>query len=269
MVELFSKDIHDQNRRSSKGNQLKFERDGFWYKADYLGYEGLAETVIARLLSFSTLDPSEYVDYDPEEILYNGLVFTGCKSRDFTSGWQLITLERLLSQVYGHGLNQVVYAIQDHAERLRTMVSLVERVTGLRDFGPYMAKVLTVDTLFLNEDRHSHNLAVLTNNLHAFRLCPLFDHGASLLSYIRLDYPTDRDPLEMIHSVRPKTFCESFEEQLDIAEQLYGQQIHFSFTYADVKDVLDQIQIYAPEIRKRILDIIMEQRRRYSYLFNE
>ena len=78
MVELFSKDIHDQNRRSSKGNQLKFERDGFWYKADYLGYEGLAETVIARLLSFSTLDPSEYVDYDPEEILYNGQVFTGC-----------------------------------------------------------------------------------------------------------------------------------------------------------------------------------------------
>ena len=269
MIELFSNDIHDQNRRSSKGNQLKFERDGFWYKADYLGYEGLAETVISRLLSFSTLQPSEYVAYDTEEILYNSQVFTGCKSRDFTDGWQLITLERLLSQVYGHGLNQVVYAIEDHTERLRTMVNLVERVTGIRDFGPYMAKTLTVDAFFLNEDRHSHNLAVLTDSRHTFRLCPLFDHGASLLSDTRLDYPTGRDPLELISTAHPKTFCDSFEEQIDIAEKLYGHQIRFSFKYADVKAVLDQAAVYPPEIRQRVLDIIMEQRRRYRYLFSD
>lgn len=267
MIELFSKDIHDQDRRSSKGNQLKFERDGFWYKADYLGYEGLAETVVSRLLSFSTLDPSEYVEYETEEIRYNDQIFTACKSRDFTNGWQLITLERLLYQVYGHGLNQVVYAIQDHTERLRTMVSLVERVTGLRNFGPYMAKTLTVDSLFLNEDRHAHNLAVLTNNQQKFRLCPLFDHGAALLSDTKLDYPVSKDPLTLISSAHPKTFCETFEEQIDIAEKLYGQQIQFSFAYADVKAILDQAVIYPSEIRQRVLDIIMEQRRKYSYLF--
>ena len=43
MVELFSGDFHQPERRSSKGNQLKFVRDGIWYKADYLGYEGLAD----------------------------------------------------------------------------------------------------------------------------------------------------------------------------------------------------------------------------------
>lgn len=268
MVELFSGDFRQPNRRSSKGNQLKFVRDGIWYKADYLGYEGLAETMISGLLHFSSLDSSEYVDYDTEELLYNNQAFTGCRSRDFTHGWQLITLERLLSLVYSRSLSQIVYAIEDHTERLRTLVSLVERATGLHDFGPYMAKTLTVDSLFLNEDRHAHNLAVLTRELKEFRLCPLFDHGAGLLSDTRLDYPLGRDPLQMISSVQPKTFCESFEEQLEIAEKLYGRQIHFSFSWHEVKYLMDKAEIYSPEIRQRVTDIIMEQRRRYSYLFS-
>ena len=268
MIELFSTEFHQENRRSSKGNQLKFERNEIWYKADYLGYEGLAETVISKLLHYSSLDTSEFVDYDTEEILYNGQVFTGCRSHDFTDGWQLITVERLLSLKYGRSLNQVVYAITDHTERLKTMVDLVERATGLRNFGPYMAKTLTVDSFFLNEDRHAHNLAVLTDNRQTFRLCPLFDHGAGLLSDTQLDYPIGRDPLQMISAARPKTFCESFDEQMDIAEKLYGEQIRFSFDYHTVKTILDQAPIYPEEVRQRVLDIIMEQRRRYTYLFH-
>lgn len=267
MIELFSTDFQQSDRKSSKGNQLKFARDGFWYKADYLGYEGLAETVVSKLLCFSGLSPDEFIDYTPEEILYNGQVFSGCRSRDFTGGWQIVTLERLLSGVYGRSVNQVVYAIGDHTERLRTLVQLVERATGLTGFGTYMAKILTVDTLFLNEDRHAHNLAVLTKGPGIFRLCPLFDHGAGLLSDTRLDYPLGRDPLEMIAGVKPKTFCESFEEQLEIAEKLYGQPLHFTFGYGEAKSAVDQAENYPPEIRQRVLDIVMEQRRRYAYLF--
>ena len=269
MIELFSRDIHLQNRRSSKGNQLKFEKNGIWYKADYLGYEALAETVIAKLFRFSDLDPSEYVNYDLEEISYNRQVFHGCKSPDFTDGWQLITLERLLEQQYGQGLNRIVYAIENHTERLKTMVDLVQRASNLQGFGPYMAKMLTVDSLFLNEDRHSHNLAVLTNEHGEYKLCPLFDHGAALLSDTLLDYPMGRDPLELIPAARPKTFCDSFAEQLDIAEKLYGQQIRFSFGYNDVKEILDRAIIYPAGVRQRVLDIIMEQKRKYPYLFTE
>ena len=50
MVELFSRDIRDDGRQSSKGNQLKWETDGIWYKADYMGYEGLSEYVVSELL---------------------------------------------------------------------------------------------------------------------------------------------------------------------------------------------------------------------------
>lgn len=35
-----------QIRQSSKGNQLKWENKGVWYKADYTGYEGLSEYLI-------------------------------------------------------------------------------------------------------------------------------------------------------------------------------------------------------------------------------
>ena len=39
MVELFENQLKDFSRQSSKGNQLKWEHDGIWYKADYTGYE--------------------------------------------------------------------------------------------------------------------------------------------------------------------------------------------------------------------------------------
>ncbi len=267
MTELFSRDIRTTDRRSSKGNQLKFLRDGIWYKVDYLGYEGLAEYAVSRLLHYSDLKETEIVDYEPEQVTYNGQVFNACKSRDFSEGWQMITLERLFIQIYGRGFNQAVYAIGDHAERLKTMVELVERATGLYSFGSYMAKLLTVDTLFLNEDRHAHNLAVLTKNMNEFRLCPIFDNGAALLSDTALEYPMGRDPLEMIPRVRPKTFCEDFDEQVDIAESLYGDQIHFSFTYNDVREILDRAAQYSSEARQRVLEIIMSRKNKYGYLF--
>ena len=99
MIELSGSDYI--GHPSSRGNQLKFKRDGYWYKMDYLGYEGLAEFTVSELLRFSDLSPDEYVRYRPEQMVYNGNVFNGCCSRDFTDGWQLITLERLFEQAYG------------------------------------------------------------------------------------------------------------------------------------------------------------------------
>ena len=57
MIELFEQNERMQNRQSSKGNQLKWENEGIWYKADYTGYEGMAEYMISHLLIKSTLKP--------------------------------------------------------------------------------------------------------------------------------------------------------------------------------------------------------------------
>ena len=129
-----------------------------------------------------------------------------------------------------------------------------------------MSKMLTIDSFFLNEDRHTHNIAVLTNGDGEFKLAPIFDNGAGLLSDTVMEYPLSKDAVRMIDNVRSKTFCDSFEEQLDIAEELYGQQIRFTFNYNDVKGVVDKADIYSEEIRFRVIEIIMQMRRRYEYL---
>ena len=55
MIHLFEQNIEKTDRQSSKGNQLKWENQGIWYKADYTGYEGLADSdagdIVSKFLS--------------------------------------------------------------------------------------------------------------------------------------------------------------------------------------------------------------------------
>lgn len=269
MIRLREENWMFPDRKSSKGNQLKFERDGIWYKADYMGYEGLAEYTVSQLLCYSTLKTEEFVQYEPEQIAYEDSVFNGCSSRDFLGGWQLITLERLFQQLYGKGLNSIIYAVPDHTERLKVMAEQVERATGIRHFGEYLAKLLTIDVLFLNEDRHTHNIAVMTNDRKEFRLCPVFDNGACLLSDTTMDYPLGKDCLTLMKRAKPKTFCDDFSEQMDITEALYGEQIRFTFGYHEVQSIVDRVDWYSREIRQRVIDLVMSRRNTYQYLFDE
>ncbi|WP_035790553.1 hypothetical protein, partial [Butyrivibrio sp. FC2001] len=118
MIELFEKDKKDFNRKSSKGNQIKWEKDDIWYKADYTGYEGLAEYVISHLLMKSSLDEDEFVVYEQEEIRYKTQTYMGVSCRDFLrKGEQLITLERLFQNVYGTGANSMIYSVSEHEDR--------------------------------------------------------------------------------------------------------------------------------------------------------
>ena len=267
MVTLSDNELKMPGRKSSKGNQLKFEKDGIWYKADYLGYEGFAEYVISGLLAHSDLNRDEYVTYNLDRISYNGQVFNGCASRDFTDGWQLVTLERLFKQSYGSGLNHMIYSIEDHTERLEMLVEQVERLTGIEDFGQYMCKVLTVDALFLNDDRHTHNIAVLTDGQGHYKPSPIFDNGAGLLSDTMLEYPMNRDVLELIDLAQPKTFCDDFAQQLEIAENLYGRTISFDYDYNDISNMVKDITDYSEDIRQRVIEVVMQTRRKYQYLF--
>jgi len=268
MIELFERDIKFDGRQSSKGNQLKWESEGIWYKADYTGYEGLTEYMVSHLLEYSNLDPEEFVRYEPEQISYKSQVLNGAKSRNFLDGdWQIITLERLFESFFGKGLNYSVYKIADERDRLRFLVDQTERITGLDNFGVYMNKLFTIDAFFLNEDRHTHNIAVLMDGDRRFKLCPIFDHGAGLLSDTTLDYPIGGEIYELIDSVKAKTICPDFEKQLEISEGLYGQNLRFHFTKKDVTGLLEQAVIYPETVRSRVEKVIFEQMRRYPYLF--
>ena len=267
MVELFEKDLKDDGRKSSKGNQLKWETGGVWYKADYTGYEGLSEYIVSGLLASSSLTAGEFVEYSLETIKYRAQFFNFFKSLDYSGGWQVITLERLFKNNYGTSLNSGIYAIEDHIERLRYLVNQVERATGLKNFGKYMSKMLTIDAVFLNEDRHTHNISILWNGYDKYRLCPFYDHGAALLSDTTLDYPLGFDIFANLDEVRAKTICTSFDEQVEIAESLYGRNITFSWGNKEIDRLLSGTGIYSTEIISRVRDLLSERRRKYSYLF--
>ncbi len=270
MIELFEQDMRTNDRQSSKGNQLKWENQGHWYKADYTGYEGLAEYMISHLLQKSSLQDSEYALYDLEQIKYKTTVYNGVRSRNFlTDDWQIVTLERLVKQFFNESLYQSVFRITETEERLRFLVNQVERITGLRDFGIYMNKLLTIDALFLNEDRHTHNIAVLMNGRGEFAYCPMFDHGAGLLSDITQDYPLGNDLYGLLDEVRAKTISMDFEEQLIASEKLFGAHLTFSFTKQDIRMLLQEAVIYSEEVRSRVEQILYQQMRKYEYLFDK
>lgn len=270
MVELFEQNIRTNERQSSKGNQLKWENEGIWYKADYTGYEGLAEYMISHLLRKSTLAEDEFVCYDLEKIKYGTVIYNGVKSKNFLKeDWQIITLERLFKNFFGESLYQSLYRIPEHEERLRFLVQQVERMTGLQNFGVYMNKMLTIDAIFLNEDRHTHNIAVLMNGRGEYAYCPIFDHGAGMLSDTTMDYPLSGDTYALMDQVQAKTICSEFDEQLDLSEALYKGNLKFHFTKKDVIELLANAEEYSEEIRKRVETILFAQMRKYAYLFSK
>jgi len=148
-------------------------------------------------------------------------------------------------------------------------VQQVERMTGLRNFGIYINKLLTIDAFFLNEDRHTHNIAVLMNGKRGTtRYCPIFDNGAGLLSDTTMDYPLSGDVYALMDSVQSKTICGEFDEQLDISEALYKTNLKFQFTKKDVTELLADAKDYSDEIRNRVEMIIFAQMQKYTYLFS-
>ena len=268
MAELFEQYIKKLSRQSSKGNQLKWENEGVWYKADFLGYEGLSEYVISHLLKKSTLKEKEFVLYNLEEIHYKTTVYNGVRSDNFLEdGWQLITLERLYKNFTGESLYKTIFTIEDHEKRFEFLVKQIEHFTGLKNFGIYLNKLFTIDAFFLNEDRHMHNMAVLMNGDGEFAYCPIFDNGAGLLSDEKQDYPLGEDAYELMKQAQAKSICFDFDEQLDISEKICKGNLKFTFTREEVDELIDNAVIYSEEERERVRAIIYAQMRKYAYLW--
>lgn len=254
---------------SSKGNQNKWFFEGSWYKEDSLGYEALAEVLVSRLLCKTNAE--EFVAYEYEQIERNRKQYHGCKSGDFLlpEDDKLISVERLIQAYKGESAAKSIARLETTEERIRYIVENIEGITGLKHFGNYLRKILTVDALFLNEDRHFHNIAVIQKKDGTFRECPLFDHGASLFSDIKNDYPLEMDLEECFIKIQAKPFSRTFDEQLDACELLYGGFVFRAwFTMKDVEEALEGFRhIYEERILVRVREIMGQQMRKYAYLF--
>ena len=116
---------------TSEGTQIKYRKDGFWYKKDNRGHEGRAEYLVSKFMEFTSLKTSEYVTY--EEGTINGS--SGCRSRNFLTGEEeLITFYRLYYNEVGKDLSKVIGNMDTMEERIEYVVSFIKESCVNRHF---------------------------------------------------------------------------------------------------------------------------------------
>ena len=253
---------------TSKGNQIKLEAGGIWYKADYLGYEGAAEFLCSKILEYSNVD--DYVDYDLCTMTINGQKYNACQSYNFLEeGTEIITADRL----FKNAVTSEFPAVLDKMslkDRIEYFVENVEKYTKIPDFGKELTKMLEFDQLTLNDDRHFNNIAFIRDENDNYEMTPLFDNGGAFLSDIRTSYPLEKSIYGLIHDVQGKPFSPDFDKQVDVLHAMYGQQLEidnsFHFKEEDLQKLRKQ---YGEKVFSRVNDIWKQQQYRYPEYFRE
>ena len=259
MIEIYnSLDKEIKLNNPSKGNQPKINMGDFWYKLDFLGYEGASEFVASEILKHSNI--KHYVEYKMEDILYNDVTKSACVSKNFLKeGQRIVTVEEMFRKVLGKP-SFLVLENMSVREKIKYTVDFVEKCTGLENFGEYVTTLLEFDMLIFNEDRHLHNIAVLKNSDGSFEYCPIFDNGAAFFSDTHQDYPLSKTFGNCVRSIKAKPFSSSFEKQVKEAESLYGEQIEFEKGFTFSEDVIVSIKNnYGESISKRIANAFTYQ----------
>lgn len=268
-INLDGYDLIDTKATSSKGNQQKWLVDNLWYKADHMGYEALCEVVISKLLQKSNVN--DFVIYQPIKIEFNDRAFNGCYSKNFKNkNESIVTLERLSKSWLTNSMAKELLKYDTPEDKIKHTVDFIEKVTNLKNVGAYITMMLELDAFFLNEDRHTNNIAfILNDETNEYRFCPYFDFGLSLLADTTYDFPLDLDIYKGIEKIKAKPFSNDFDTQTEAATKLYGDQLKLSFTNADIENAFDEIKdYYSAEIIARAKNLLYNQKHKYGYMFN-
>ena len=254
-VKLFTNDKVAET--SSKGNQEKwFDKDtNKWYKLDQFGYEALSETLISNLLKKSNIKdtPFNFAKYKMEKLKVHGRERTGCSSDNFLKdGESIITLSHLFSRNLGSSLKTALEKLSSVKKRIQYIAEETAKITGLKEFPQYLTLLFEIDALFLNDDRHLNNIAVIEEN-GKYSYCPIFDNGAALLSNTQFS-PMDIQPKGLIKDVVARPFNTNFTRQMNTARELYGRQLIMpQLTTQDIISKLKPLLEYYPERDRGII----------------
>lgn len=267
-INLDNYSLIDTKSTSSKGNQQKWLVNNFWYKADHMGYEGLCEVVVSELLKKSNI--TDFAEYFPTKIEFSGRKLNGCYSKNFRRKKEsIVTLEHLSKQWLASSMAKNLLKYDDVKDKISHTVDFIENKTGLKNVGKYITTMLELDAFFLNEDRHTNNIAfILNDDTGECRFCPYFDFGLSLLADTTEDYPLGEDVYGLIPKIHAKPFDRDFDVQLDAAQELYGEQVKFSFNGSDIEKSFEKVNEYYPsEVISRVKNLIYNQKHKYGNMF--
>ena len=252
---------------SSKGNQEKWfdKAADKWYKLDQFGYEALSEALISELLESSNIEqntPFTFVRYQLEKAVVHGNERTVCSSRNFLKkGQSVITLSHLFKRISETPLSSKLNSLSSDRKRIEYLADTVAEYTQLEFFPQYLTLLFEIDALFLNDDRHLNNIAVIEEN-GSFDYCPVFDNGAGLLSNAHLS-PMDISAKGLIPQLYARPFMTTFNRQRNTAQKLFGRQLSMPlFSRSDITDLLEPMLGFYPVrdrgiIRDRITECIL------------
>lgn len=247
---------------SSKGNQEKWLDGNRWYKLDQFGYEALSETLISSLLERSNIEtdtPFSFTRYRMERINVHGRERTGCSSENFLPPQSsIITLSHLFKKHLDGSLKDTLERFNSDKRRIAYLAEATAEITGLKQFPQYLTLLFEVDALFLNDDRHLNNIAVIENG-GKYDYCPIFDNGAGLLSntqILRMDIAPD----SLISSVRARPFNTTFNRQIISAREFYGAQLNMPRLRREeiMEEIEPLLQYYSERDRGYIADRVCE-----------
>ena len=117
-----------------------------------------------------------------------------------------------------------------------------------RGFGDAVYKMLILDFLILNRDRHGKNMEVIRDReKREFRLAPFFDHGLSLLFRCRLE--ADMEMLDVMADRPVQCFVGSRStlENLKLIPEEKWPKLP-ALTGQDVNEILEGLEVVMPKI---------------------
>lgn len=237
-------DIKTINGATSKGNQPKFIKEGYFYKEDMMGYESISEALVSEFLSY--VKGVEFIDYYLEVVNRKGIDAYCCKSKIYTyEDESFISVYRLLSQYDKiKGLSKL-----NGKDAVSYVIDSVYEITGL-NIESYLATTFIIDSIILNEDRHLNNICLIQKG-SSYRLSPIFDNGLSLLSDLN-DYPMYMDISKAIRRVKAKPFNVSFNKQVRYFN-FEPLVIDFDSFYNKIKAVIENIDTSIPFKKEEFL----------------
>lgn len=192
---------------TSKGSQTRWYKNGLFIKLDYLGYEGLSEELVSKLLDFSNVNHVRYTICEIYED--NKFIGSGCYSENFLQeGEQLHTFASILKR---YNKNYASFTYYEVFESMYDATHL--------DVRKYLDQCLCVDDIVKNEDRHFNNLAVIKCIDNTFKPSPIFDNGLSCLSDT-FTFPYNVSLEDNLDNVYAKPFYVNFKVQLKLVNNI-------------------------------------------------
>lgn len=255
-----------QSQTSSKGNQLKLQYNGYWLKIDTYGYESLSEYIISRILQGSNI---ECVPYDIVTLNCNDIRHIACCSQDFKKPHtELVTLAKLF-KAYGFDLVSKQFARLSTYDRINYVIEQTIQLTNLIDFPQYLANLLYIDRVFLNEDRHFNNISFLYNmEDNNFTFTPIFDNGAALLSDTTINYPLSEHISNLLKKVKAKPFNVSFEKQCEAMDKICKPNIQIHYEMPVIENHINSTP-YSEIIKNRVCNLLRLRQRQVQQLNKE